>query len=262
MKWWSKFWKIRKQKDKVKLILLFVLLGIGFLGHLIYEGICLYQITITPAEYILTCQNAAGITDNQMKELWEQEQVSAVSRQQELSLELAGQRGKMNLTCLEVSQSYLENAYGIRSCSSMQVFYVNKLAYDELTRSMGYAEGGEAPPTEWNMGYVLGGEDSGMAKIIFVSEGIPNDQPYAFHEGSSVKLAKNSPAIRVQVRKQDLDGMQVQRFQQSGLEIVNNTEVEETLFRQETLLLQMKYDCMIAMLCLLFAGCLKKFGKE
>lgn len=262
MKWWSKFWKIRKQKDKVKLMLLFILFGIGFFGHLIYEGICLYQITITPAEYILTSHNSAGITDIQMKELWELEQVSAVSRQQELSLELAGQRGKMNLTCLEVSQSYLENAYGIRSCSSMQVFYINKLAYDELTRSMGYVEGGDVPPTDWNMGYVLGGEESGMAKIILVSEGIPNNQPYAIHEGSSVRLAKNSPAIRVQVRQQDLDGMQVRRFRQSGLEIVNNTEVEETLFRQETMLLQMKYDCVIALLCLLAAGCLKKFGKN
>lgn len=262
MKWWSKFWKIRKQKDKVKLMLLFILLGIGFFGHLIYEGIRLYQITITPAEYILTSHDSTGITDKQMKELWELEQVSAVSRQQELSLELAGQRGKANLTCLEISQSYLENAYGIRSCSSMQVFYVNQLAYEELLRNMGYMDGSETPKENWNMGYVLGGEESGMAKIILVTEGIPNDQPYAFHEGNSVKLAKNSPAIRVQVSQQDLDGMQVQRFRQSGLEIVNNTEVEETMFRQEMMLLQMKYDCIIAVLCLLSAGCLKKFGKS
>ncbi len=262
MKWWSKFWKIRKQKDKVKLMLLFILLGIGFFGHLIYEGICLYQITITPAEYILTSYDSAGITDKQMKELWELEQVSAVSRQQELSLELAGQRGKANLTCLEISQSYLENAYGIRSCSSMQVFYVNQLAYEELLRNMGYMDGSETPKENWNMGYVLGGEESGMAKIILVTEGVPNDQPYAFHEGNSIRLAKHSPAIRVQVSQQDLDGMQVQRFRQSGLEIVNDTEVEEMLFRQETMLLQMKYDCIIAGLCLLSAGCLKKFGKS
>lgn len=262
MKWWSKFWKIRKQKDKVKLMLLFILLGIGFFGHLIYEGIRLYQITITPAEYILTSHDSTGITDKQMKELWELEQVSAVSRQQELSLELAGQRGKLNLTCLEVSRSYLENAYGIQSNSSMQVFYVNTLAYEELIRSMGYVEGGDALPTDWNMGYILGGEEAGMAKIILVTEGVPNDQPYAFHEGNSVRLAKHSPAIRVQVSQQDLDGMQVQRFRQSGLEIVNNTEVEEMLFRRETMLLQMKYDCIIAVLCLLSAGCLKKFGKS
>lgn len=262
MKWWNKFWKIRKQKDKVKLMLLFVLVGLGFFGHFLYAGIQLYLKTLEPTEYILASYSPMGITDNQMKELGEQEHISAVSRQQELSLELAGQRGKLNLTCLEVSKSYLENAYGIQLSSSMQVFYVNKLAYDELTRSMGYVEGGDEPPTEWNMGYVLGGEESGMAKIILVSEGIPNNQPYAIHEASSVRLAKNSPAIRVQVRQQDLDGMQVRRFRQSGLEIVNNTEVEETLFRQETMLLQMKYDCMIAVLCLLAAGCLKKFGKD
>lgn len=261
MKWWSKFWKIRKQKDTVKLMLLFILLGIGFFGHLAYEGICLYQITITPTEYILTSHDPTGITDMQMKELWELEQVSAVSRQQELSLELAGQRGKMNLTCLEVSQSYLENAYGIRSCGSMQVFYMNQLAYEELLRNMGYGEDYDAPEEDWTLGYVLGEEETGMAKVILVTEGVPNDQPYAFHEGNSVRLAKNSPAIRIQVRQQDLDGMNVRRFQQSGLEIINHSDVEETGYRQERILLQMKYDCIIVVLCLLTAGCLKKYGK-
>lgn len=262
MKWWSRFWKIRKQKDWVKLMLLFLLLGIGFFGHLVYEGICLYQIILTPMEYILTSQSPTGITDLQMQDLWELEQISAVSRQQELSLELAGQWGKMNLTCLEVSQSYLENAYGIRSCSSMQVFYMNQLAYEELLENMGYGEGYDPPKEDWTLGYVLGEEEMGMAKIILVPEGVPNDQPYAFHEGNSVRLAKNSPAIRIQVRQQNLDGMHVQRFQQSGLEILNDSDIEKTSDCQERILMQMKYDCMIAVLCLLSAGCLKKYGKE
>lgn len=262
MKWWSKFWKIRKQEDKVKLMVLFLLIGIGFLGHFIYEGGRLYQAVMTPAEYVLVSQAPAGVTNGQMTEIWELEPVSAVSRQQEQSLELSSQRGKMTLTCLEVSQSYLEIAYGIREYSSMQVFYVNSLAYEELLRAMGYSNEEEIMTGEdWHMGYVLGGEETGMAKIIVVTEGIPNDQPYAFHEGDSVSLAKNPSAIRVQVRQQDLDGRNVRQLRQSGLELVNEGTVQKTLLFQERELLRMKYDFFIAALCLLFVICLKIYGK-
>lgn len=261
MNWWSKFWKIRKQKDKVKLMVLFLLVGIGFFGQFIYEGIRLYQKVMTPVEYIMTGHSPGGVTDAQMVEIRELKQVTVVSRQQERSLELSAQRGTLTLPCLEVSQSYLEIAYGIQSYSSMQVFYVNPPAYEELLKIMREPEYETEGAKECQMGYVLGNEETGMAKIILVEEGLPNDIPYAFHEGSSVSLAKNSTVVRIQMEQQDVDGMNEKRLQQIGLEPVNAGAVQDMACFLEQEILRMKYALLVAAISFLSVWCLKKYGK-
>ena len=51
MKWWTRFWKRRKQDDRIKIMLLFFIGVIGFFADAVNSGIQVYNMMRSPVEY-------------------------------------------------------------------------------------------------------------------------------------------------------------------------------------------------------------------
>lgn len=257
MKWWNRFWKQRKQNDRVKVQLIVGCIGLFCFGYALYHGISLYRLLNTPVEYVCTTADFDGGLDAKLSQVQELDYIDAVSRQEVTSVEITTQRGTLTVPCLKVSEDYLRDAYGLSETSAMQTFYLNQTAYESLLKAV---QSPEEEIKDVKVGYVMG-EEKGTAKLISGSELLPNDSPYIFCTGDPVCLRKEGRQLRVRVRQQDLDGMQIKELGQLGIQVENQKEIEENRLLQEQKLIEMKYNLFIAALCMCFVWCLKKFGK-
>lgn len=297
MKWWSRFLKKRRQSDRVKIMLLFFLVGIGFLGDFIYRGMEVYQTVNSPVEYVLT--NASGkVTDAQIARIRDLDNIKAVSRQQETVVSLKNEAKSVSFTCVGLSADYLESVYGIQEAGSMKTFYLNQAAWEQVVeiedeqgqRSEGTLENEEADIAELRVEYTMAGEEGtkpetgtakavlngegkmGTAKAVLIGEGKMgeaeavlfgeeklDEQAYVFYEINSAVLSGETEAVRVQVGKQDLEGMNLSKLNQIGLETTNADAVKLAAIIQKMQFLRMKYDAVVVVLSLLAVGCLKKW---
>lgn len=257
MKWWSEFWKLRKQNDRVKIQLIVGCIGIVCIGIAVYQGSSFYRLLHTPIEYICTCVDSNGGLETKLSQVQELDYIDAVSRQKVTSVEITTQWGTLTIPCLMVSEDYLRDAYGVNKDSGMQTFYLNQTAYENILRTI---PSSETDMENMHVGYIMG-EEKGIAKLLSGSERMPNDSPYAFCTGDPIRLQKEGEQLRIRVRQQDLSGVQGMELKQLGIQIENEEKLEEGRLLQEQKFLEIKYNLCIAVLCMCFVWCLKKYGK-
>lgn len=271
MKWWIRFWKRRKQDDRIKIMLIFLMTGIGFLINAVYSGMQVYAMVQTPVEYIVRSNGKSGITEYQMSGIETMENLQAVSKQKESSLTLSDSWGEMAVTCLELSDTYLESAYGISETSAMKVIYLNEMAWEQLAKASGGSGNGvgmmdgesESEAKQINsmqLDYILGGEDGekGTAKILRIASGVPNDIACAFCTADNVRLSEGNSEIRLRLSRQDLEGTSIGQINQLGLEVTNSSDMQLDSMRREMKFMQIKYDVIVVVLCLIAAYSLKR----
>lgn len=271
MKWWIRFWKRRKQDDRIKIMLIFLMTGIGFLINAVYSGMQIYAMVQTPVEYIVRSNGKSGITEYQMSGIETMENLQAVSKQKESSLTLSDSWGEMAVTCLELSDTYLESAYGISETSAMKVIYLNEMAWEQLAKASGGSGNGvgmmdgesESEAKQINsmqLDYILGGEDGekGTAKILRIASGVPNDIACAFCTADNVRLSEGNSEIRLRLSRQDLEGTSIGQINQLGLEVTNSSDMQLDSMRREMKFMQIKYDVIVVVLCLIAAYSLKR----
>ncbi len=259
MKWWSKFWKRRKQDDRIKIMLLFFLGMIVFLADTINSGMKVYNRMRSPVEYVVRNSSASGLTSYQASAIETMEGVQAVSRQRESSLTLSGARGEMMVTCLELYDDYLALVYGMSETGAMKVIYLNEMAWNQLIQTFG--ETGTEQGS-LRLDYQLGEEDmTGTAQIVYAKSGVPNDTACAFCGADSVRFSDSETGVRIQMRGQDLDGTTVKQLGQLGLEIVNSGDVQQNSLKQEMQFLRMRYAVIAVLLCLAALVSLRKYGR-
>ncbi len=271
MKWWIRFWKRRKQDDRIKIMLIFLMTGIGFLINAVYSGMQIYAMVQTPVEYIVRSNGKSGITEYQMSGIETMENLQAVSKQKESSLTLSDSWGEMTVTCLELSDTYLESAYGISETSAMKVIYLNEMAWEQLTKASGGSGNGvdvmdgesESEAKQINsmqLDYILGGEDGekGTAKILRIASGVPNDIACAFCTADNVRLSEGNSEILLRLSRQDLEGTSIGQINQLGLEVTNSSDMQLDSMRREMKFMQIKYDVIVVVLCLIAAYSLKR----
>ena len=271
MKWWIRFWKRRKQDDRIKIMLIFLMTGIGFLINAVYSGMQVYAMVQTPVEYIVRSNGKSGITVYQMSGIETMENLQAVSKQKESSLTLSDSWGEMAVTCLELSDTYLESAYGISETSAMKVIYLNEMAWEQLAKASGGSGNGvgmmdgesESEAKQINsmqLDYILGGEDGekGTAKILRIASGVPNDIACAFCTADNVRLSEGNSEIRLRLSRQDLEGTSIGQINQLGLEVTNSSDMQLDSMRREMKFMQIKYDVIVVVLCLIAAYSLKR----
>lgn len=259
MKWWRRFWRLRKQDDRIKIILIFVLAGFIFSADAVHGGIQIYAMVKSPVEYIVRSGETSGITLYQMSGIEAMENVQAVSKQRTSSLTLSDSWGELTVPCLELSDTYLDLAYGISETSAMKIIYMNAMAWNQLMQASGEHENNY----EQKIDYALNGEEeTGTARIVCLESGLPNDTPYAFCSADNVRLSGGDTAVRVRLSVRDLDGMNIKRLSQLGLEVVNSGDVQTAAMQQEMKFMQIKYDGIALVLCLAAAVSLKKYGRK
>lgn len=252
-------------------MLIFLMTGIGFLINAVYSGMQIYAMVQTPVEYIVRSNGKSGITEYQMSGIETMENLQAVSKQKESSLTLSDSWGEMTVTCLELSDTYLESAYGISETSAMKVIYLNEMAWEQLTKASGGSGNGvdvmdgesESEAKQINsmqLDYILGGEDGekGTAKILRIASGVPNDIACAFCTADNVRLSEGNSEILLRLSRQDLEGTSIGQINQLGLEVTNSSDMQLDSMRREMKFMQIKYDVIVVVLCLIAAYSLKR----
>lgn len=244
------------------MMFLFFLAGILFLGDGIYRGFLLYQMISSPVEY--AAGNTAGkITDAQIAEIRGLDNVTAVSRQRETTVTLHAKTEELTFACLEISGDYLETAYGVESSRSMRTFYLNQAAWEQVRQKTKRTDGDPIDSSEMHLSYVLNGateeeNEKGTAKFVPIDAGESDEQPYVFCEGNSVSLADSEGTVRVRFGQQDLDGRNLKRLNQLGVEVENAEELQIDELEREMQFLRLKYDVGAAVLCFLIVWCLRR----
>lgn len=258
---WREFLKIRKQNDRVKMELFFFLAGVLFIGISIYQGINFYIEMKDEAEYVLSCDDPRILTDSKIAEIEGKDYVTAVGRQMESSVELSCPWGKESFTCVKLPEKYLKKAYGISGTGSMKIFYLNQAAYGQIVQSAGNSGNKDEDISDWRLDYVLDGTKTGTARLVLITEGVSDDEPYVFCQGDSVELADKSVMIRVKVTGEDFDEAAVKQLKNIGFEFVNKEEMQIHDLNQNMGLVRIKYGILTAFLCFFSAACLQKYGK-
>ena len=257
MKWWSKFWRRRKQDDRVKMIVVFALAALFFSGKAIYTGIQLYHTTGECTEYILQVTSETGITDTQIKELKQMEEVNCVSRQKEISIAIMAGADEISISCVGVSKEYMKQVWNVSNHSAMKQLFVNEAATKMLTeRGISFEEG------EGKIMYSVtdeSGVQTNETAEVYKLENLPKmETPYVFCMIDNAELADSTNTIRVETNGKDLDGQRLAQFQQMGYYVVNEAEQKEERMRQEVEVLKIRYDVITALICAIAAGCLRK----
>lgn len=249
MKWFSKFLKLRKQNDYVKIMLLVFLLGTFMLGSAVYNGIDVYHRLKTPTEYILNYDGGGALN-----KLIKTEGIDAVSVEKKTNLTV----DKTSINCYLISQSYLENVYHINKSSAMKTIYLTPKAYKEVIKN---SDNVKQSKGEFQSKYQLG-EENGVGKFVLLKSELFSNEKIAFCQGTSADLDENCNEVRTYVTKTDLDGTIINHIENLGYSVKNKITVKEAENSLEINFLKIKYDVLIAFLCfgfiILFRSILKK----
>ncbi len=262
----------------VKAMLLFFMVGLGFLAHGAYEGVLLYRMVQGPAEYVLAGNGQNAVSRTKLEDIQKLPHVGAVSRQAEIAAAIKIQGEEYSFACAVLSEAYMEKAYGIRESRSMWVFYMNQAAYRQLKESLSNPQTLKSDEkNRLSVRYRAEGQESAdaaaadgqsespqwkMAEIQLVEEGVPQEEPYVFCKGNGLGITGESSRVRVWLSQRELDGMHVERLQGTGLAMENKEAVQKEEFQRELQVNRIGYGMLVSLVSFACAGVLRGFWKK
>ncbi len=262
MRWWSKFLKLRRQNDIIKIMCLYLIIGAVFIVNAIFNGFRLYQSVQSPAEYVLTGNEQNAASNAKLQEISELENVAALSRQKEMMITIKYQASETVFSCTKLSEAYMEMVYGIQESGAMTTFYMNQKAYGQIKKN-DYSLGEDSDNGELRVNYTAGdapeSQTGGTARVMLVQTRMPEEEPFVFCKGDGMSMSENTADIRVFVNRQDLGGEDVKRLQAFGFTLVNEKEVQEAQYLRQIQLVKIQYGGAVAAISLTCAGFLWRF---
>lgn len=254
MNWWKSFLKLRKQNDAVKIALLMILAAVGFFAGAVYRGVMLYRLVNAPVEYILT-----GTGD--LSEIEALEGVVAVSTQKEQTLTVLYRGKEYPLSYTVLSEDYLRDVFGIHKAGATQTFYMNRAAYrqfgsaeSKLLVSCAQEEADSGSPG------ASGSLNQTTARLLLTETILEKEQPQAFAIRTAPDMQTQNQPLRVCFQKRDLDGSQIKQLENLGFMLADREAQLPAEYEKKELLLRLKYEAGIGILCLIAAGALNKAG--
>ena len=266
----------------VKLVLWLFLAGICFLSAAIFRGVSLYRMAQSPAEYVLTGDLRSGSYQDKLAEINSIKAVGAVSLYRSFPVIIHYQGIELSFTCAELSGEYLKQVYGIEKSGAMQTFYMNQSAYKQLWQSLllnGYAQpdtGNEsirityslADSGQGTMVWTDEGRNSAQdvkasyvqaaksAELIILDDCLAEENPVLFCQGQNPDFSKHASGLCVYARHQGLEGSVIREIQKSGFALEDAQTLDEALYGQNIQRIRMKYELLLAGICLLCAAAL------
>lgn len=255
----------------MKLIVLFFLAGIIWLGRVGYCGVKLYRMNSGETEYVLTAPETAGAPDISRKFRKLQEEVKLgtseglesadlrkMSLQQRKNIILHYQGQEVSVSCAAVSGDYLESVYGITKQESMQTLYLNQKAWDSFRTEKEelVVDSIEEKQTE---------EEGGLnktVKLVKLPKETREESPLILSRKEDISLEKRADSIRVCLKNGGAEGRQAKALKKQGFDFENQEEVLIEEQQKGLWQVRMKYETALSGVCFLFGGILWKYGKD
>lgn len=256
MQFIRKILRLRKQNDAVKLVFLFGILGIVFVCFVIIHIVQYAESMAEGVEYI-AIDGAGSVTDEKIRTLSDVDTVLYVSRNFEQEVTFRYGEQEIRTSCYALEEAYIRQAYQIAHTSSMQIFYANDMAFSMLSQAL-IPYGYEEPTDEMKVSYMAASENTEQpaqyktAKIVRVDVG-ESREPYLFCAGEPLALKKNAGELRILLDNQSESHNVIAHLNTLSMSVRNTESIEKMQTDMDTLLLKVRYECIIACLCILAA---------
>lgn len=263
MKCLSSIWKLRKQSDRVKIILWLYLAACIFLFLGAKAGVEWIQVVRKPVTYRLLYEKSGQEENDPIKKIRNLPHVLAASHENKETITLTGNWGEMAVTCVELDADYMKLVYHISDKETMKTIYFNEKAYQKykktakISKMQEQAEGGLQ-----SQYYITDQErekpDGGTARLILLKETNAESKPYVYMVRERERFPKESEYIRVQS-----DGREIgQDLEEVGYMIQNKMEIQKREYQTTILKNHFNYRLMIAILLLLSAQCMRRKNRK
>lgn len=226
-----RLWRLRRQDDRVKLALLFLLLAAVLLGYGVAGAAEYGALLRQPVEYVaVSVQTGPGL-DAVIARLREREDIVCASRERSYSL-VAGEK-TLNVT--ELDSAYLSACYGIEGEGDARRFWLGSGAYGAFV-----GNGTESPA---ELSFTLGETESRGA--FYRADALP--ESFAVSCGVSRTLSE-SGTVRVMFRRTDPSGADAASLVSMGFTIQNTEEMVSRGYEAELLLTRLGFSLLSAAL--------------
>lgn len=248
--------KLRKQDDFVKIIFIYIIISIAMIVTILINGLNMYKTIYTSKEYVLT--SAKEISDNGYENLKKIKNISSVSKQKTESISFGGESF---FQCVKVSTKYMKEVFGVKNESGMSCFYVSRKVIDEMKNNPAEVFGEnddnetksekiqENKKTEIN--YKTEEEEGWKtAAAILLNNSLINDEEVILMPVSDAELSEQINGVRVLVSTQDISGIFEKEVEQKQYSFADNDSLKQVQNESNILLLKIKYEIAIAVLCI------------
>ena len=268
------FLRLRRQQDAVKIIILYVI-AIGVCcGFLIRDGLRYAQITRTKEEFKLI-GNDQVLTDSKVQRVREIEGVTDVSYDVSDSVTVSYQANTTSFEAELLSEAYIQEVYGITQEGSTMTYYANNAAYKQICQSLSQdvtpiqtdeitvsytssiAESHRIDSATGDDGIASQSENSQTARIIRTDIG--GDVPFICAIGDPVTLKKTGN-LRIQIARQDQSQRVLTLASNLSFSNDNTLEIYQAQSELERLFIQMKFELLLIITCLIAAISLRRYA--
>lgn len=265
------FLRLRKQNDTVKLMCFFILAGAGFFINVLYHAGTLFHSVQSPVEYHLI--RGSTVTNEQISELAQEEDVAAVSRSLDIPVTIKYQGQETMMTCTMLSKFYIETVYDITASGSEKRYYINQAAFKEI--QAGFLENNvsleKGDITEYGEEYKIQyleeeerEEEENMpqqafhsAKLLVLKEKTEQEMPLIFTMEDGTRLNQGDSA-RVLFSGYDLDGIRMENLTKMGYEVQNEQILAVKEYEMKIRLFHIRYGILICAVFLVTLYYMKK----
>lgn len=245
----KKFILLRRQNDIIKILLLFVLVGIVSFGMALYKGVCLYHISGKSTCYVLSY--GGDIPQRTLDKVRNISGVDMVSGDISETLSFTYKGVDMSLQYDILSEEYIEKVYGIINNSSMPVFYMNDAAYSLFRQNSG--EGVRIDDRDMQIIYKNedGEEMTGRLVVTDKADDEMGDSAYVFCAATGTELSEGVSRLRVHCTGYDLTDNTTKEFTMCGMMPENENDILKTEYEVKVLLNDIHYIAFILLLSII-----------
>ncbi|MBQ9934762.1 MAG: hypothetical protein IJO70_02850 [Lachnospiraceae bacterium] len=256
----KRFLRLRKQDDRVKIMLVLGIIAMVCLIFVIKNTVTMYNYVNSPTEYELMGNLTS---DLKLKELSQLESVKMISLQGDMSASVRYNMNETSVGYMVLSADYASYVYGVKDTTNMTTLYANSLAYEQLLKALSvdrYIYSSVYEAGELVLEYKAGDKEYTSAKVVLVGE-LPDDEPFVFAIENSVDLKNKANKLRVYVSKQDMEQMIIKEFESRGYFISDKEILLEFQNQLDKLVIDIKYQVIICIMSILWIFTLHRISK-
>lgn len=259
------FLRLRKQDDRVKVMLILGIVAVVLLAMIVRNVVVLYKYVNTPVEYVLTGNLSSEL---RLKEVAALNNVKASSLQSEEFVQIKYKTIETGISTVFLSEQYALQVYGIKTSGNMTTYYANEIAFNQLLKELQLTYNG-ADTSKYKQDGLLveciSGNDVSNIKIMLLSEEqanvIPTDVPYIFSISDSLTLKNKTNTLRVYVDKQDMEQLIVKDIEELGFSMRNREQLIAFESNLNKALIEIRYQFIIYFMSIMWILTLHKYRR-
>lgn len=221
--------RLRRQNDSVKIIMLLLLLSSIFLCLSVRQGYLLYNYINEGAEYELELPNTrAGSTIN-TEALTKIKNIEALSESYNNNIAFSKADKEESQVVTYVSEDYLKTVYGIDNDNSMPTFYMGDKSFNKLCKLFNNID-----ENEQQNQYICTYKESEKAAKAYIKKcSAIKDEALILCVANNHELIQQRTSLRMYLEKKDIDGLVKYELNNAGYSYKEELVVENEQLKQK-----------------------------